>query len=603
MGFYEFKERDAYDFANSLGIETRIRDNELQFKKCPYCGGGNHDDWTFAINLKKNGAFNCFRSTCGIQGNMITLSKDFDFSLGSQVDEYYRPKQRYKTFTHKVQIIPKEPALAFLQSRGISERVAKKYEITTQTNNDNVLVFPFLDENGIMCFIKYRKTDFDPEKDKAKEWCEKGGKPILFGMYQCEDFETLVVTEGQMDSLACAEAGFANVVSVPTGARGFTFFPHVWDWLNKFKKIVIFGDHEKGTITLLDEFSKRLKMKVFHVAEENYKDCKDANDILLKYGKDQVRKCVKECVAPPVDNVIDLADVEDVDPFALEKIPTGLSELDKLLCGGLVFGVVNLITGKAGKGKSTFATQILTHALDKGYSVFAYSGEMPNFLVKSCVDMQIAGAKNIIEIEGVDYTRYSIRKSVKEIFTEWYRGRFFLYDRSMMANEEQDLLKTIELMIVSKNVRVILLDNLMTLANKIKHKGENKYDMQSSITNALEDMARFYNVCIILVAHKRKDSGLSDTEMNDSISGDSDIVNTAGIVIHYDVNTQEENIDKYPRIVAVTKNRVFGRTNYRGWLVRFCEKSKRIYGDQDDVNYSLGWDNSDGFEEGESPFH
>ena len=284
---------------------------------------------------------------------MVTLSKDFDFSLGNEVDEYYRPKKRYKRLKQpKEAIKPKPEAIKYLESRGISEEVAQKYEITVQTSHPNILVFPFYDEKGVLQFVKYRKTDFDKAKDANKEWCEASTKPILFGMKQCDDsFDTLTLTEGQLDSLAVSTAGIPNAVSVPTGAKGFTWIPYCWDWLCKWKKIIVFGDFEKGSISLLDELAKRLKDRVEHVREDNYRDCKDANEILLKYGAEQVRKCVEESVKLPIDNVIDLADVKELDPYSIEKIPTGIADVDNLLCGGIPFGVVTIVTGKSGKGK------------------------------------------------------------------------------------------------------------------------------------------------------------------------------------------------------------------------------------------------------------
>jgi archaellum biogenesis ATPase FlaH len=537
---------------------------------------------------------------------MITLARDFDFSLGTEIDEYYAPKKKYRELPQpKEPVIPKPEALQYLESRGISEEVAKRYEITVQTKNPNILVFPFYDENGKLKFVKYRKTDFDKTKDTNKEWCESKTKPILFGMKQCDtSFKRLVIVEGQMDCLAVATAGINNVVSVPTGAKGFTWVPYCWNWLCKWEEIIVFGDYEKETISLLDELSKRFKTKIKHVREEDYLDCKDANEILLKYGKEQVIKCVENAIPIPVENVIDLADVKDVDPYSLEKIPTRIQEVDKLLCGGLIFGCVNLITGKSGKGKSTLASQILGNAIDCGYNVFAYSGELPNFLFKSAIDFQSAGPQNVIEENCGEYVRRYVRKSAKEEIEEWYRGKCMLYDRTMVNDEDTDLLKTIEQMIISQNVRVILIDNLMTMISQTNVKGS-KLDSQSNISHKLEDMARFYNVCIILVAHKRKDSGIDDEDMDDSIRGDSDIVNSAGVIIHYNVNKDEVDMDEFPRIIAVTKNRVFGRTNYNGWKVKFDEKSKRIYGNNDDPDYLLGWNKSDGFvqtEYEESPF-
>lgn len=593
---YEFNPDDAYNFARHVGIEVKEHGGELFFKTCPYCKprATRGNVRTFSINLK-TGQFKCLRASCGISGNMVTLSKDFDFSLGNEVDEYYRPKKRYKRLKQpKEAIKPKPEAIRYLESRGISEEVAKKYEITVQTSHPNILVFPFYDEKGVLQFVKYRKTDFDKAKDANKEWCEASTKPILFGMKQCDDsFDTLVMVEGQLDSLAVATAGIPNAVSVPTGAKGFTWIPYCWDWLCKWKKIIVFGDFEKGSISLLDELAKRLKYRVEHVKEDNYKDCKDANEILLKYGAQQVRKCVEESVKLPIDNVIDLADVKELDPYSIEKIPTGIADVDNLLCGGIPFGVVTIVTGKSGKGKSTFVGQIITRALNKGDNVFVYSGEMPNYLFKNAIDFQIAGPANVVEEDRRDYVKRYVRKSAKDKIVEWYRGKCMLYDRTMVKDEDTDLLNTIERMIVSQNVRVIVIDNLMTMINKTRVKGS-KLEAQSEVSNALEDMARFYNVCIILVAHKRKDSGIDDEDMDDSIRGDSDIVNSAGVIIHYNVNKDENTMENYPRIISVTKNRVFGRTSYRGWKVHYDEKSKRIYGDHDDLNICLGWDNESG---------
>lgn len=351
--FYEFKRQDAYDFAEFVHIKAKDHGNELQFETCPYCkGGAKHDKWTFAIN-RDNGAYNCKRATCGVSGNMFSLAKDFGFSLGNEFDEYmYRKKQFRSLPTPKTPIIPKDPAIKYLQSRGISEATARKYEITVQNGHDNVLVFPFYDENGHLQFVKYRKTDFDKSKDKAKEWCEAHCRPILFGMKQCtEDRSRLVITEGQCDSLAVSEAGIDNAVSVPTGAKGFTWIPYCWDWVNQFDEIVVFGDHENGHVTLLDDIKRRFKMRIKVVREDDYLGCKDANEILLKHGAEAVRKAVENAELLPTRWTIDIADVETVDVFEIPKLRTGLVEVDRTLYGGLPFGGVTLITGKPGEGK------------------------------------------------------------------------------------------------------------------------------------------------------------------------------------------------------------------------------------------------------------
>ena len=599
---YEFKEKDAFSFAEHIGVKGFKHGNELFFKKCPYCNGtGKGNERSFSINLD-TGQFKCLRASCGATGNMITLSKDFDFSLGNIADEYYRPKKTYRRLkTPKEPIVPKSEAVKYLESRGISEEVAKRYEITTQTDKPNILVFPFYDENGRMQFIKYRKTDFDKEKDNCKEWCESNCKPILFGMKQCVDFKRLVITEGQLDSLSAATAGIENATSVPTGAKGFTWLPYCWNWINRFEEVVIFGDFEKGYITLLDELSKRLKTQIKHVREEDYKDCKDANEILKKYGAEQVRKCVENAVTVPIKTVVDLADVKNVNVFEIEKLKTGIKQIDRLLYGGLPFGGVTLISGKPGEGKSTLASQILLSALEQNYKCFAYSGELPNYLFKSWLDTQAAGPNHMFEYQTpFGETGYNISNTNMELITEWYRGRCFLYDNSAIDGDEKDsLITTAENVIMQYGVRVILLDNLMTAIDLESTYGSDKYERQSLFVKKLARIALNHDVLILLVAHKRKNN--YSTNENDEISGSGDISNLAMITIAYEKNSEIENSQ---RLCKVSKNRLFGKTETSGYVLDYDSKSRRIYGQGDDLYMEYGWNKgNDGFEYAEStPF-
>ena len=171
---YEFKPDDAWNFARHVHAQAQERNGELFFRVCPYCNPRLTRDNlnSFSINMK-TGQFKCLRSSCGVTGNMLTLSKDFDFSLGNEVDEYYRPRRQFRKLKSPDKPIePKPEAIRYLAGRGISEDVIKKYQITVQTEHPEILVFPFLDDSGKMQFVKYRKTDFDREKDKNKEWCE-----------------------------------------------------------------------------------------------------------------------------------------------------------------------------------------------------------------------------------------------------------------------------------------------------------------------------------------------------------------------------------------------------------------------------------------------
>ncbi|MDY4693348.1 MAG: ATPase domain-containing protein [Blautia sp.] len=597
MGFYEFKESDAWNFARASGIEAKQRGDELQFLTCPYCRGGRSaDKGTFSINLT-TGQFKCLRSSCSVSGNMITLARDFDwFTLGPDADVYYKTgkQKQYRRFKRMEPIKPKTAAITYLEGRGISSGTAVKYQITVQNEHENILVFPFLDEKGSMQFVKYRKTDFDPAVDKEKEWCEPNCKPILFGMYQCNlDNKTLILTEGQIDSLSVSEAGMVNAVSVPTGKNGFTWIPYCWDWLQNFNTLIVFGDNENGHITLLDDMKRRFRGTVKVVRQQDYRGCKDANEILQKYGRDAVRDAVEHAEAVPVQAVEDLSDVKSVDLFSLPKIPTGIRSLDRILSGGIYLGQTVILTGKRGDGKSTFASQLLANALNDGKTILAYSGELPDYFFKRWIDFQIAGKQNVIDRVGESGSvNYYIPKEKTERISEWYRGRAFLYDnRSAGDDEPGDLLETIEKAIQQYGVQLVLLDNLMTALDV----GMNVdlYRAQSKFVDKLVKMAVRQQVAVILVVHPRKNKyGSDDT---DEVSGSADITNKVDLVMTYrkDMASQENE-----RLLTVSKNRLTGKlaVGERALKLYYDESSKRVSDNTDDFTRPFGWEaDGDGF--------
>ena len=585
---YEFKIDDAERFAQEQGLKAKRIRNELVFQKCPYCGSASRDREKFAINLQ-TGQFNCLRASCGAKGNMLTLARDFDFSLGRDADTYYKigPQRHYRTFKKpEAPIEPKDAALEYMKSRGINEETVRKYQITA--NQEGNIIFPFLDEENQIQFIKYRNPA--PKEGQNKEWCEKDCKPILFGMAQCNtDNKTLIITEGQMDSLSVSEAGYENAVSVPTGANGFTWVPFCWDWMGQFNKIIVFGDHEKGRITLYNELATRWRSKVWHVRQEDYRDCKDANEILQKYGPEQIKTCIEQAEQLPIPKAIDLSKVEYINPYDIEKLPTGINGVDDLLCGGLPFGQVVLITGKAGDGKSTFASQILLNAINNGHKCFAYSGELPNYLFRSWIDYQAAGAKNTTEV----WARWSyekprvVKSDALEEISEWYKGQIWLYDNTSVEDEEDSLINLLEQIINQYGVRVILLDNLMT-ALDLEPIQADKYDRQSLFMKKLARVSLQYDVLIMLVAHKRKDTGSTIT--NDNVSGSSDITNLASIVLSYErAPKSREDVGPDERLLKITKNRLFGRIDNSGFILKYDSVSKRIYSNDFERNREYGW--------------
>lgn len=579
---YEMRAEDVHGLAQSLNIRTKVKGEELWFKTCPKCKGGGGDQDTFSVNLK-SGAFKCFRASCGYQGHFVELCRDFGYQLDDGRPRHYRELRQPQ------EIVIRESAIAYMEKRGISRLTCERYQITAHKDRPNILVFPFYDEANKLRFIKYRNMLWHKGMSGSKEWSEKETMPILFGMKQCEGFERLVITEGQLDSLSCAEAGIGNAVSVPTGATGFTWLDNCWDWVTKFKEVVVFGDNEHGKITLLDTIRARLpsSIRVLCVRPIDYLGEKDANDILLKHGAENVRKAVANAEIPKMRNVKELSSVRSVNINDLERLKTGIPELDKVI-GGLVMGQVVLLSGKRGEGKSTFGSQLIVSALDQGASTFAYSGELADFHFKRWIDYQLAGLDNLEEVK-TEYGNlaYNIRPEAVERITEWYRHRAFIYDNEFIPDEGEELealTDTVEKVIQQYGTKLIFIDNLMTTMEFVQEQG-NLYLEQSKFVGRLKRIAMKYQVVVILVAHPRKSKeGFS----NDDVSGSSDITNKVDVVLSYSRMPEGSPTDSR---LEITKNRLFGKLKMGSDAIglMYSDKTKRIYSPKATFQRQYGW--------------
>ena len=578
-----------YDLARMTGTTTKEHGREIIFKSCPYCHGGTHNDKeTFSINVQ-TGQFECKRGSCGKSGNILTICKDFDLELPESVKNeqtrFIETQKEYKTPDQNLETTTKD-AYKYFEDRGISKQIVDKYKITTQKGKPNILEIPFIDDKGKVTLIKCRKTDFEPEKDKSKEWYKESGyKPILFGMKQCDvSNKTLIMTEGQIDSLSVAECGFQNVVSVPNGKNGFTWTENCIDWLKNFHKLIVFGDYENGTISLLDQMKKIFKGKVFNVSPENYRRCKDANELLCKFGKDSVKYAIEHAEKTQVsDCIISLADIKPRHYEEKDFIKTGIDKLDHILGGGLCKGEIVCLTGKSGEGKSTFSSQLVANMINDNKKVLVYSGELLPETYQRWLNFQLSGKENVTFNEsGLEYKNH-INKECENKIVNWCRDKVFLIDsiKNDLKDEPENILDLIRIGVIQNDIDFVVIDNLMTAMQE--NLGTELYTRQSQFVGELCKLAFELNVSIMLVAHPRK----TTNGTNDDVSGSGDITNKSAIVIHYSKPSDSDykkhsqkqffNAER-TRLLSVTKNRHNGRLaqDKESIVTMFEPETKRI---------------------------
>lgn len=606
---YEFVREDLDGLRQFIGGDTRERGKELEWKRCPYCDGGDRGDkWTFAVNME-TGQFMCQRASCGKQGAFVQLARDFGYDIPD--------KSEYKDYTGSIlgkldTWCATEESKECLHKRGIPPEIVEKFRVITYANNPIKLVFPFFDNNDTLQCIKYRNTAFvKPKKGESakgsKEWFESGTRQILYGMWLCDPSGILVVTEGQIDALSLAAAGIRNAVSVPGGASSFTWVKFCKEFVEQFDEVVIFGDCEKGKVTLVDGFLKNFpKMKIRVVRVADYLKCKDANEILQTFedkgsydnSYDILRQCVERAVDARKLPIRAMSDIEwhysDNDPM----IHTGLTQLDRTI-KGLAYGQLCILTGWSGDGKSNFASQVVVNIANQNISTLIYSGEMSNDLVTEQIAFIIAGSARISETISDEDTCRTLTddESTRKAISQWmHDNNMYLWEDQPISTDSTDknetacFLNQLEMAVNMLGCKFIVLDNLMTLLTVAEDK--DVYQAQTNLIKRLKTLARQLNVVIMLVAHPRKSPTSTRELTQDSISGSKDIVNLADMVFAY---TRHNDSDKqqYARRLNVLKNRRRGilLEGDKGVYLLYDSKSGRIAESQSgfDTDYLDGY--------------
>lgn len=427
-------------------------------------------------------------------------------------------------------------------------------------------MFPFFLDTKLI-YVKFRKPKKPGPKDR-KEWQIPNTMPILFGMDMCSFSKPLTITEGEIDTLAVYESGVTNVVSVPSGCENMDWVDTCWDWLERFHKIILCGDADEPGVRMVQTLARRLGedrcaiVNNFPERPNGKGVCKDANEILFYYGPEKLQETIDNAEDFPIKGLVDLADVLPIDSTVVARIKTMIPALDESV-GGLLEGGITILTGKTGFGKSTLNGLLLLNAIEQGYNVCAYSGELRKEKFQEWVHFQAAGSDYIttkfdnVRNKEVPFVPYLTQERIRE----YYRGKFYLFDNNEMFEENQakSILKVFTMAARRYGCKLYLVDNMMTSLSD----ADEEMRAQAVFVNALKKFAVRYSVHVLIVAHPRK-TRMGEQLRNDDVSGSSSIVNLADNAI----------VVEKPNL-RITKNREEGVQR----LIECCYTgdSRRIY--------------------------
>lgn len=259
-----------------------------------------------------------------------------------------------------------------------------------------------------------------------------------------------------------------------------------------------------------------------------------------------------------------MTDVQYVNMSKLVAIPTGYKELDKKIIG-LLLGDVTVLSGGSGAGKSSWIDCVALNAIQRGYKVGIWSGELQDFRFQSWINQIAAGKNYVCKREGFENYYYA-PKNISNQISNWLEGKLFLYNNNY-GSKWQQLFADVKELVDKEGVQLIVLDNLMAL--QIDNYEGDKYTQQTKFINDLKEYAKAKNVHVLLVCHPRKEGIFLRKE---SISGTADLTNLADsvFIIHRIGKDFEQRAGeffgkdkvipylKYNSVIEVCKNRSMG---------------------------------------------
>jgi len=456
---------------------------------------------------------------------------------GASSKDYIRPSIDDSDYN-----IPRTKVAEWFKSRGISEKtlidlqVAEGSEYMPQTGKkENTIKFTYHVGDQLIN-VKYR--------DGRKNFkLYKGAEKVFYNINSIVGYDDCVITEGEMDVLALHEAGIKNAISVPNGAtlshNNLDYLDNCIDYFEDKTKIILAVDTDDPGLALRAELVRRLGAEVCFLVD--FEDCKDANEYLIKYGKDKLRQAVKQARPYPLENVTTFKDIEnDVTDFVKNGFKAGyqigLSNFDQIF--STYTGQFITVTGIPSSGKSDFVDQMVV-GYNKNYNwktAFASPENAPNYLHAHKLMRKVWG--DMPSRDDIGSTKW------KEVANH-VNDNFFFIDMEKYTLESV-LRKGAEL-VKRKGIKCLVIDPF----NKVRDRNATSLDVNlytMEYLTKIETFAKKYDVLVFIVAHPTKMYKTSDGKIEEpnmyNIKGGGEWYDASyhGLLVHRDYELKNTKV-------------------------------------------------------------
>lgn len=279
-----------------------------------------------------------------------------------------------------------------------------------------------------------------------------------------------------------------------------------------------------------------------------------------------------------------LSEIEDEDRSKIVSIPSGMVQYDKECCG-FDKPSLSVWSGNNGCGKSSLLNQIAINAVNNGFKVAIYSGELRGKKMKRWLILQAAGKQYNKKSNYNSYDYYT-PNNIKDKIVEWFQGKLYNYNTKYSHNIEQVCLE-VEKLVKEHQIDMLIMDNLSCLDIDELDGGIN--EQQKAAIKMLLRMTERMEIATHVVIHPKKSELY--LRKND-VSGAKTLTDLADCVffVHrWNQDTQKAAKEfmqpqvfadlcssETTNIVEVIKHREFGEAEGHIYKLFYEQESRRL---------------------------
>jgi twinkle protein len=473
------------------GIDVSQCKKVQDMAMCPKCGPTQKHKNAKKLSVNTvTGQFNCKNVPCDFKGS----AKVFEPMAEKKV--YKKPEPRPKAVGAKL--------LAWFNSRKISNETLLTAKVT-----EGVQFMPQISkEANCACFNYFRDGELINIKyrDGAKHFSlESGAELIFYNLDAIQGRSEAIITEGEIDCLSLIEIGLTNAVSVPNGAakgnQKLVYLDNCIDYFDSCEKIILATDADEPGELLKMELIRRLGAERCYTVKYPA-DCKDANEVLVKHGKETLFACIGMAKQCDIEGIFTAdSQREAVHNISKNGFPA-VVKIDYIGLNDCITwrkGELTVVTGIPGSGKSEIVDQIalkLAVIHRWRFGVFSPENQPTEFHVMKLVEKY--GGEPIRSHSHQNMTEENINKCI-----DFLDDHFFFMKIGEIDMTIDGILSKAAELVKRKGIDGLIIDPYNYIEQNFGA-GMTETQMISVLLSKIKIFKEKYGVHVFVIAHPTK---------------------------------------------------------------------------------------------------